>query len=105
MVKNLVIPGATVTAKFSLPVDATMVKALTLDYSQNGEHVFSKTKEDCTLDGTSGTVILRQEDTLKFADSKTTKVQIVVLTTGGETIIARSIAFNTGIRQNRQVLE
>ena len=98
------IPGATSTDSFTLPVDASMVAGLSIDYSQFDDCLFSKTLADCTLAGTTGTVELTQEDTLKLSDDAETSVQIVVLTMGGEVIPSEPIYFTTGRRQNRQVL-
>lgn len=98
------IPGATVTAEFTLPVDSSMIRSLKIDYSQDETWLFSKTKGDCELNGTTGTVKLSQEDTLKFDDSAVISVQIVVLTEGGETIPGEPVTFTTGVRQKREVL-
>lgn len=101
---NILIPGATSTDSFTLPVDASIIQSLHIDYSQEGTFRFSKTKEDCSLDGTSGTVELTQEDTLKFVDGRAAQVQIVLVTMGGEVIPSKPITFSVGTRLNREVL-
>lgn len=101
----VLIPGATATDSFTLPVDAQLIHSLRIDYGQDGGFLFSKTEKDCDLSGTSGTVELTQEDTLKFRDSKVASVQIVVVTMGGEVIPSSAITFPVGTRLNREVLK
>jgi len=100
----ILIPGATATDSFTLPVDASIIQSLRIDYSQEGTFRFSKTKDDCSLNGSSGTVELTQEDTLKFSDGGTAQVQIVLATMGGEVIPSKPITFLVGTRLNREVL-
>ena len=102
---NILIPGATATGSFKLPVDASIIQSLTIDYAQEGQFRFSKTEKDCSLNGTSGTVKLTQEDTLKFVDGRAAQVQIVLVTMGGEVIPSKPISFSVGTRLNREVLE
>ena len=99
------IPGATTTDSFVLPVDASKIKALSIDYSQNGSVLFSKSMDDCKLDGMTGTVELAQEDTLKFANARPGSVQIVLLTFGGEVIPSKPVTFQVGTRLNREAME
>lgn len=101
---DVLIPGATSTDSFKLPVDASIIQSLQIDYSQEGTLRFSKTKEDCSLEGTSGTVELTQEDTLRFVDGRAAQVQIVLVTMGGEVIPSKPISFSVGTRLNREVL-
>ena len=98
------IPGATTTDSFTLPVDASLISDLSIDYSQNGDVLFSKSMEDCQLEGMAGTVELTQEDTLKFANGRSASVQIVLVTLGGEVIPSNPVTFAVGTRLNREVL-
>lgn len=100
----ILIPGATSTDSFTLPVDASMIQSLRIDYSQDGQFLFYKTKDNCSLEGTSGTVELTQADTLKFKNAKAGSVQIVVVTMGGEVIPSKPFAFGVGTRLNREEL-
>lgn len=102
MDENKLIPGATTTDSFALPVDAQLVQSLVIDYSQNGVILFSKNKEDCTLEGQMGTVELTQEDTLKFTNARAASVQIVLVTMGGEVIPSDPVSFQVGVRLNRE---
>lgn len=104
MKKNILIPGATSTESFTLPVDASIIQSLTIDYGQAGEFRFSKTEKDCSLNGTSGTVKLTQEDTLKFVNGRAAQVQIVLVTKGGEVIPGDPVSLSVGTRIKREVL-
>jgi hypothetical protein len=66
--------------------------------------VLTKAKEDCSISGTYGTVVLSQEDTLKFSDVKPVQVQIIVKTTGNDIIPSNPFSFPVGVRLNREVL-
>ena len=99
------IPGATTTDSFVLPVDASNVRSLSIDYSQRGAVLFSKSTEDCKLEGTRGTVELTQEDTLKFTNGIEGSVQIVLVTFGGEVIPSDPVTFPVGTRLNREAME
>lgn len=99
------IPGATTTDSFVLPVDASKIKNLSIDYSQNGSVLFSKSLEDCNLEGMNGTVELTQDDTLKFVNGRAANVQIVLVTFGGEVIPSKPATFQVGTRLKREVME
>lgn len=74
------IRGTTPIHKWTLPVDASVVKKVRVVYSQDDETVFVKQTEDCILEGNDLKVTLTEEDTLKFSHKKKVEVQARFLT-------------------------
>lgn len=77
------IRGTTPTHLFNLPIDTALIDKIKITYAQNGVVVLTKEKEDCKFEGSTATVRLTQEDTLKF-DASRVQIQVRVLTTGGD---------------------
>lgn len=74
--------GTTPTHIFKLPFDVSEVKAVRIIYSQDDKEVLIKEKDDLTIDGTTATVILTQEETLKFHCNGYIEIQVRILTDG-----------------------
>lgn len=83
------IPGATPTHTFTVPVDTNIIKALRITYSQGNSVVLQKTHEQCKM--MDGEIIckLSQEDTLAFSDSGTVRVQLKIKTDSGDVLISK----------------
>lgn len=76
--------GTTPTHTFQLPVDAATLEEVKIIYAQSGKEVLSKTKKHCSLNGTSVSVTLTQEETLKFSTCSPCEIQVRTLTQDGE---------------------
>ena len=76
--------GTTPTHIFTLPFDTDTISKVRIIYSQNGFPVL--TRDDATLAGSTATVKLTQEETLKFDYGQTVSVQVRVLTVGGDAL-------------------
>lgn len=68
--------GCTPEHSFSVPLEEDYIAALWLTFSQDGEVVLEKQKQDCIFDGLTAKVQLSQEDTLKFDEGITIEIQM-----------------------------
>lgn len=84
----MIVPGATPTHEFILPVSEEDVAALRITYEVNGKNVLQKQKEECTFNGTVCTTKLSQKETLLFPSNVTVRIQLKGRTTGGDVIIS-----------------
>lgn len=83
------IRGTTPTFTFNLPFDVSNVKAAYITIRSKRVEI-EKGLEDCTLDGTTITTTLTQEESLMLPRSKQAQIQLRVLTQNG-TALATSI--------------
>ena len=60
------IRGTTPTLEFTLPFDTSLIAEIYVTMTQNGKTVLEKTLSDCNCSGTSVSLTLTQEDTLKL---------------------------------------
>ena len=80
------IKGTTPTLLYNLPFEATNIKSaeIVLEYTDANKSVkIVKGFEDCTLEGTTISAVLTQEETLQIPAPTTVYVQLRVLTTDG----------------------
>lgn len=75
--------GTTPTHTFQLPVDVSTLKEVKIIYAQSNKEVLTKYKENCAADGTSVSVTLSQEETLKFSACSPCQIQVRALTLDG----------------------
>ena len=78
--------GTTPTHTFILPFDTKTIQKVQIVYSQNDQIVLEKCVEDCTLKENTVCVKLTQEETFLFKSKCSVKVQLRVMTTGGDVI-------------------
>ena len=97
-------PGTTPTHTFNLPISTDDVAALRITYEQSGKIVLQKEKEDCTLRDKQVIVKLSQEDSLQFDSNVIVRIQLKVLTTGGDVIISKVIKKSTNIVLDKGVI-
>lgn len=98
------IRGTTPTHIFTLPFEASTIAELRVTYEQNGEIVLEKTETDCELSGNSVKVKLSQEDTLKFAVLKDTKIQLKIKNVSDEVLATTISSFAVDRVLNEEVL-
>lgn len=89
--------GTTPTHTFTLPdsyigIDFDVVY---ITYAQHGKTVLEKTKEDVTIADGKITVVLQQEDTLKFCSNYTVYIQIRARTSNGMAVASKPIKIST----------
>jgi hypothetical protein len=82
------IPGTTPTHTYTLPLSNNDIENLRITYEQGGKIVCQKEKADCTMDGTQAVVKLTQQDTLGFTSNANVRIQLKVLTVGGDVLIS-----------------
>ena len=78
------IRGSTPTHVFRLPISTELIKALRITYVQKQKTVLEKTEQDVTMDGTTISLRLTQEETLAFNAECRVKIQLKVLTVNEE---------------------
>ena len=78
------IRGTTPKHIFKTALPAENIKNWLIVYAQDKQVILKKRKDDCELSGSTITVRLTQEDTLKFECGKSVQIQIKVLTTSGD---------------------
>lgn len=99
-----VMRGTTPTHIFNIPFEVSLIADLRICYAQDGKELFCKCKDDCTLDGSTISVTLTEEDTFKFECTKQLQVQVRVLALGGEVANSDIITLAVGQCLNKEVL-
>lgn len=79
------IRGTTPTFIFNLPFDVSNIKSAYITIKSRGTEV-EKAVTDCSLNGTTITVKLTQEETLALPESQIAGVQLRVLTNDNEAL-------------------
>lgn len=78
------IRGTTPTHIFNIPFDTSLVDEIKITYAQEDEIILIKGTTDCTLENSTISVTLSQEDTFKFDHTKAVQIQVRILTVNGE---------------------
>lgn len=76
------IRGTTPTFEFTLPMLTDEIAAGYITFAQDGSVVIDKALADCTCAGSTVTLHLTQEETLKLSQNTRTELQMRVRTTG-----------------------
>ena len=96
--------GTTPTHTFEVDMDTSLIKTVKITYSQKDEEVLVKRTEDCALgDGTISTR-LSQEDTFLFEGNTIVTIQLRILTTSGDALVAEPIMMSVGKCLDDEVL-
>lgn len=74
---------------FTLPMLTDEIAAGYITFAQDGSVVIDKALADCTCAGSTVTLHLTQEETLKLSQNTRTELQMRVRTTGGEALATR----------------
>lgn len=99
------IRGTTPTHTFILPFSTEIVSAVRVIYKQGETEVLCKCETDCEKDGNAIKVRLTQEETLEFDCKKDVKIQLRVLTMGGDALASKPRIVDVGECLNDEVLE
>lgn len=78
------IRGTTPTHTFNIPFDVSLIDKVRVTYSQCDRVVLMKSMEDCRFEGNAIVLKLSQDDTLLFDELKVVRIQLSVLTMGGD---------------------
>ena len=78
--------GTTPRHTWKLPFSSSKVKEAMVIYAQNDVEVFHKDTYECAMDGNEISVVLTQEETLKFDHNFNVQMQLRVLTDEGEAL-------------------
>lgn len=96
--------GTTPTHVFTLPFETALVKAVKVTYVHDGATVLVKENQDCTMEGSTVTVKLTQEETLLFENNQLVQIQLRVLLQNGDAL--RSVVYHchTGVLLDDEVM-
>jgi hypothetical protein len=97
------IRGTTPTHTWVLPFDASLLKEVSITYSQNDENIIKKTEEDCTMEGNRISITLSQEDTLKLEPKVRTTVQLKVMTSNDSVMATKPKNISVSDIQDEEV--
>ena len=67
--------GTTPTMAFTLPFDASELDKINIAFSQNGNVVFDRGLDGCTIKGNEVIIVLTEEETLLLDDKVHVEVQ------------------------------
>lgn len=92
------IRGTTPTLEFTLPFDTSLIAEMYVTMTQNGKTVLEKTLSDCNCSGTSVSLTLTQEETLKLQQQlrSQAEIQLRVRTTAGEVLASDIMSVYVG---------
>ena len=81
------IRSSTPTHKFTFPIETELCARILITYKQGDRIIVEKTESDVVFEGDKAvSVILTQEETLKFDAKQSVKIQVRVLTQNGKSI-------------------
>lgn len=89
---------------FNIPFDSSNIKRLRITYVQKKLTVVEKTEKDAKFDGNTITVVLTQQDTLKFDDRRPVEIQIKVMLKNGKVAATSVGELEVGRALNEEVL-
>lgn len=96
--------GTTPTHAFQVPIDSALIKEVKITYSQRDVEILVKRTNDCIIaDGVISTR-LTQEETFLFTSNVVVTIQLRVLTTNGDALIAEPIMMAVGKCLDDEVL-
>lgn len=98
------IQGTTPTHKFSLPFEASCIKAVRIAYEQKGKILLTKELRDCKPEQNGLTTQLTQEETLKFDANVNVRVQLHVLTNNDEALASKPISVPVYVLLDKRVI-
>lgn len=99
------IQGTTPTHVFELPFDISAIKAVKVVYEQGNEIILEKGNDNCTLIGNTVEIKLTQEETFLFKTNEFVKIQIRILTFGGQALTSVPETVTVGKCLDKEVLE
>lgn len=68
--------GTTPTMAFKLPFDASELDKINIAFSQNGNVVFDRGLDGCTIDGKEVIIVLTEAETLLLDDKVSVEIQL-----------------------------
>lgn len=96
--RDSMIRGTTPTLEFTLPFDTSLIAEMYVTIAQGEKTVLEKTLSDCSCSGTSVSLTLTQEDTLRLQQQPRLQgeIQIRVRTTSGEALASDIMSVYVG---------
>lgn len=85
------IKGTTPTHIFKIPLKADEIKTVEITYSQSDKEVLQKCTKDCLIEDEVISVMLTQEETLKFNHRYKVQFQLRILTTSNVALSSKVI--------------
>lgn len=82
------VPGTTPLHIFTLPFNTDLIHSVRITYKQDKKIVLTKETTDILMNNNQMAVRLSQKETLLFANLVMVRVQLHVLTTGGDALVS-----------------
>ncbi len=96
--------GTTPTHTFTLPFALTQNHSVRIIYKQGQKVLFVKTNPDIEIAGSKISTRLSQKDTFLFDPMQKAKIQVRVLTPGGDALVSDVIAASVEECLEREVM-
>ena len=96
--------GTTPTHTFNVSIDTSLIKEVKITYSQKDKDVLIKRTKDCTIDEGTISIRLSQEDTFLFEGNTMVMIQLRVLTSGGDALVAEPVMMTVGKCHDDEVI-
>ena len=88
--------GTTAYCRITMPMETEYLSEFWVTFGQRDKEVVTKTKDQCTCDGTKVIVPLTQEDTLLLDHKALLQVQVRYLTSAGSAKATRIVTGKVG---------
>lgn len=99
------IQGSTPLHAFVLPFSTDIVHAVRVSYEQKKKIILSKETDDVAMEGNTVALQLTQEETLLFDHSVPCRIQLHILTTGGDALPSKPKTIPVHILLDKRVIE
>lgn len=99
------IQGSTPLHTFVLPFKTEMIQAVRIIYEQKNKVVLSKETKDVSMDENTIALRLSQEETLLFDSSVMARIQLHILTTGGDALPSKPKTVPVYVLLDRRIIE
>jgi hypothetical protein len=103
--RDTMIQGSTPLHIFRLPFSTDIIYALRISYEQNKKIVLSKELDNVSLEENAVKLRLSQEETLLFDAICPCRIQMHILTTGGDAVPSKIKTVPVHVLLDRRVIE
>lgn len=99
------IQGSTPLHTFVLPFSTELIQSVRVTYEQKKKVVLSKETKDVAMEGNTVALRLSQEETLLFDSLVPVRIQLHILTSGGDALPSKPKTVPVYVLLDRRVIE
>lgn len=99
------IQGSTPLHTFVLPFSTDFIQSIRVTYEQNKKVILSKETPDVAMNGNTVALRLSQEETLLFDSVVPARIQLHILTTGGDALPSKPKTVPVYVLLDKRVIE